>query len=255
MKKLKLFWRGCFIALLGLLCCAPVFGAEKALEDLATGALRNNQQRQQMEETWSRDEQKLLSKMGQLDHRLERLQLQSEQLRQVLLAEDRRVAQQRHRLTETKKLRDGLQAWLQDIARQYADDAGQGLPFLVAEREKRQADLETVLADPYTPLYEKFRRVFEVFLVETEFGYSSEVYRENIQLTGEILQVDLLRIGRTALFFRTPDGSKSGLFDPSIQQFKLFPEKSTDLSRAFALVRREAAAEMVSLPVGRILLP
>ena len=255
MQKLKLFQRGCFVALLCLLCGAPVFGAEKPLEELASGTLRNQQQMQQMEETWSQDEKKLLSEMERLNNRLGRLQLQSEQLRQALQAEDRRVVQQRHRLTETRKLRDGLEVWLLEVARKYANEAEQSLPFLVTERGKRQADLEAVLADPYTPLYEKFRRVFEVFLVETEFGYSSEVYRDDIQLAEKKLQVDLLRIGRTALFFRTPDGSQSGFFDPSTRQFKLFPEQSTDLSRAFALVRREAAAEMVSLPVGRILLP
>lgn len=254
MKKLKLFLQGCFVALLCLFCGVPVFGAEKALEELASGALRNQQQIQKMAETWSAEEKKLLVKIERLTARRDRLQVQSEQLGQALKVEDQRVAQQRHRLAETKKLRDGLQVWLQEIVRQHSDEAEQSLPFLVVEREKRQADLETVLVDPYTPLYEKFRRVFEVFLVETEFGYSSEVYRDDIQLGENKLQVDLLRIGRTALFFRTPDGSKSGFYDPLTQQFRSFSE-SIDLSRAIALVRREAAAEMVSLPVGRIVLP
>ena len=255
MGKLKLLQRGGFISLLCLLCVVPTVRAEKALEKLASDTLQNNQKIQKAAEVWDHDEKKLLAEIGQLNAQLDRLQIQSEQARQALQVEDRRIVQQRHRLIESRKLRDGLQGWLQDIVRQYADEAEQSLPFLVAEREKRQADLEVVLADPYTPLYEKFRRVFEVFLVETEFGHSSEVYRDNIQLGEESLQVDLLRIGRTALFFRTPNGSKGGFYDPSVRQFKLFSESSIDLSRAFALVRREAAAEMVSLPVGRILLP
>lgn len=255
MKKLKLFRRGSLVVLLCLLCGARVFGAEKALDELSANALQNYQQVQQMREAWSVKEKQLLSEIERLSSRQQQLQLQSEQLRQILQVENRRVAQQNRRLAEAKKMRNGLLVLLQRFAQQYVDESKQGLPFLAAEREKRQADLKTVLVDPYTPLYEKFRRVFEVFLVETEFGYSSEVYRDNIQLSGTRLQVDLLRVGRTALFFRTPDGSKSGFFNPLTRQFQIFPKQSTDLSRAFALVRRETAPEMVSLPIGRIVLP
>jgi hypothetical protein len=255
MEKLKLFQRGGLIVLLCLLGGTPVFGAKKALDELSSDVLQNYQQTQQVREAWSKEEKQLLSEIEWLSNRQQQLQQQSEQFRQVLQVENRRVTQQHRRLTETKKLRNGLLVLLQGFIQQYVDESGQSLPFLAAEREKRQADLETVLVDPYTPLYEKFRRVFEVFLVETEFAYSSEVYRDNIQVSGTQLQVDLLRIGRTALFFRTPDGSKSGYFDPSNQQFQFFPGQSTDLSRAFAMVRREAAPEMVSLPVGRIIAP
>lgn len=255
MEKLRLLRRSCLFALLCVLCGVSVVWGEKGLEKLASETLKNNQQMQQTTELWNRDERKLLTEIEQLNAQLNRLQVQSEQVGQALRVEDQRIMQQKHRLTETKKLRDGLQGWLQEIVQKYVEETGQSLPFLAAEREKRQADLDTVLADPYTPLYEKFRRVFEAFLVETEFGHTSEVYRDNIQLGEETLQVDLLRVGRTALFFQAPDGTKVGFYDPSTKQFKLFAESSVDLSRAFALVRREAAAEMVSLPVGRISLP
>ncbi len=255
MEKLRVLRQSCLFALLCVLCSGVVVWAEQGLEGLASETLENNQQIQKTSELWNREQKKMLAEFEQLNAQLDRLQVQSEQVGQALQAEDRRIAQQKHRLAESKKLRDGLQGWLQKIVQRYADETGQSLPFLVAEREKRQTDLDTVLADPYTPLYEKFRRVFEVFLVETEFGHTSEVYRDNIKLGEESLQVDLLRMGRTALFFQAPDGTKAGFYDPSTKQFKLFAESSVDLSRAFALVRREAAAEMVSLPVGRIALP
>lgn len=255
MRRSRWLQGGGFVTLFFLLFNVPVVQAEKNLAGIAADTLRNQQQVQKMSEVWSAEEKKLFAELELLSNQLDNLQVQSDQLSQVLLAEERRIAQQRHRLTETKGLRDGLQSWLQDVVQQYRTQTQLSLPFLAAEREKRLTDLETVVVDPFTPLYEKFRRVFEVFLVETEFGYSSEVYRDNIELAGVRLQVDLLRVGRTALFFRTPDGSRSGYYDPSVQQFRFFSESSPDLSGAFAMVRRESAAKMVSLPVGRILLP
>ncbi|WP_321390255.1 DUF3450 family protein [uncultured Desulfuromusa sp.] len=255
MVNLRLLQRRGLITLLFLMLLVPAVQAERPLEELAFNTLQNKKKIQKMTETWSQDEKKMVAEIEQLGAHLDRLRSQSEQARQALEVEEKRIMQQRHRLIESQKLREGLLEWLQDVARRYAAEAEKGLPFLAVEREKRQADLEIALVDPYTPLYEKFRRVFEVLLVETEFGYSSEVYRDNIVLEGESLQVDLLRVGRTALFFRAPDGSGSGFYNPSTQQFELFSDSSVDLSPAFTLVRREAAAEMVSLPMGRIILP
>ncbi|SDZ77827.1 Protein of unknown function [Desulfuromusa kysingii] len=255
MGKLRLLQRGVLFPLLCLLLMVSTVRAEKGVEELAFDVLRNQQAIQELTEEWSRDEKKMVAEIEQLRAQLNRLQVQSGQVEQALLVEEERIAQQRHRLVEAQKLRDGLHGWLLDVAQRCATGGEQSLPFLAGEREQRQADLEAVLQDPYTPLYEKFRRVFEVLLVETEYGYSNEVYRDNIVLEGRDVQVDLLRIGRTALFFRTPDGTESGYYDPSTQSYELFPDASVDLSAAFALVRRETAAKMVFLPVGRILVP
>ncbi|WP_321390068.1 DUF3450 family protein [uncultured Desulfuromusa sp.] len=255
MENLRLLQRGWLVSLLILMLLVPAVRAEETLKQLAFDTLQNKQEIQKVIETWSRDERNMVAEIEQLGARLERLRSHSHQASQALEAEEQRIAQQRHRLVESQKLRDGMDEWLQDVAQRYAAETEQSLPFLALERGKRQADLEDVLADPYMPLYEKFRRVFEVLLVETELGYSSEVYQDSIVLEGKSLQVDLLRVGRTALFFRTPDGSGSGFYNPSTRQFELFSDSSVDLSPAFTLVRREAAAEMVSLPIGRIVLP
>jgi len=171
----------------------------------------------------------------------------------MILVEDRRVEQQQHRLVESQKLRDGLQLWLQDLHAELERANATTLPFLVEERRERLEALTSVVNDPYTSLDEQFRRVFEALLVEAEYGYSSEVYRDEIELDGEITEVDLLRVGRLSLLFRTLDHQRVGVYDPATQQYAWLPSDTVaTVSQTFAVVRRESAAQMVILPIGRI---
>lgn len=226
------------------------------LDAMAVETLRDAQQVQKLAKEWDDHEKKIRAEILALEERSNRLSDQLERLDQAVVIEEQRITQQRRRLSESLRLREGLLDWLQDVDGRLEQVKGQGLPFLAAERQRRLADLREVLADPHVPLYEQFRRVFEVLLVETEYGHSSEVYRDSVFVDGEELQVDLLRVGRLALFFRTLDGKKTGVFDPATEQFRWLDEDALGgISRAFAVVRRETAPEMVTLPVGRIVRP
>lgn len=243
-------------ALLGLLCVTSSGWAAQSLDGMSTDTLHNSRQTQKMRETWDQEERQLRSQIAALETDSQRLQQDLEQLGRFITTEDKRIAEQHRRLQESKKLREGLLAWLQDVYSRLEQVNNNGLPFLAEERTRRLADLKEVLDDPYAPLYEQFRRVFEVLLVEAEFGHSSEVYRGEIALGDETIQADLLRVGRLALFFRSLDGKRAGLFDPSSGRFRwLENDTLSDISKAFAVVRREAAPEMVALPIGRIVLP
>ena len=254
MSRTKQTLQGCF-ALIFLFSAVPGWAAQ-SLDGLAGQALQREQQTQQMREEWSREQQDLLNNIENLQQKSERLKLQSERLEQALAIEEQRIAEQQRRLVETERLRDGLLVWLQGVCRQLEQSVQQGLPFLAEERQQRIADLNRVLADPRTPLYEQFRRVFEALLVEAEYGYSNEVYRGEIRLGEETVQVDLLRVGRLALLFRVLDRQSVGMYDPASGAFTLLPDDHlAAVSRAFTVVRRESVAEMTALPIGRIMVP
>ncbi len=246
------------LGLLSVFLLLPSSGwsAARELDHMAIEALENRQRIQALEQDWSREERQLLSRIESLGSATADLQLRLRKLEQMLEAETQRIAMQQRRLVESEKLRTGLQVWLQGVVQRLEASRDAGLPFLRTERQRRLQDLEVLLNDPYTPSYEQFRRIFEALLVEAEYGHSNEVYRAEIELDGEPTQVDLLRVGRLALFYRTLDRQGAGVFDPAAGRFTALPEGTLEeVSRAFRVVRREAAAEMTALPVGRIELP
>ncbi len=243
-----------YLSIALLLCWSTGISASKqSLEGMAVDDVKNAQQTHKLEREWSVEERQQRSEIERLESVLKGLKFQLNKVEQSIATERRRIAEQQRRLVETQKIRDGLQAWLQAVFKRLKQSVDTGLPFLKKERQRRLADLGLVLNDPYTPVYEQFRRVFEALLVEAEYGHGGEAYRAEIDLDGEQTQVDLLRIGRLALFYRTLDQQSVGVYDPAQQHFvALDSDTMAGISQAFKMVRREVAADLVTLPVGRI---
>jgi hypothetical protein len=166
---------------------------------------------------------------------------------------DDRVAELNRRLDESGRLnaviQDSLVAVLHRLERVVAAD----LPFLPLERGRRLADLRQELAKPEVASAEKLRRLLEAMLVEAQYGESVEVTQEKIAIQGTETFVDMLRIGRLAMFWRTPDGEQIGTWDPVSADYVTLPGSySRTLQKAMEMATRMRPVQLISLPVGRI---
>jgi CRISPR/Cas system-associated endonuclease Cas3-HD len=89
----------------------------------------------------------------------------------------------------------------------------QDLPFLRKERKMRLASIRETLSHPEKTAAEKYRRVMEAFQVEAEYGRTVEVYQETIDIEGQPILVDILRLDRLSLFCQSPDGKIAAHYD------------------------------------------
>lgn len=166
---------------------------------------------------------------------------------------DDRVAELNRRLEESGRLQtviqDSLVALLHRLERVVEAD----LPFLKQERDTRLAGLQQELAKPEVPSAEKLRRLLEAMLVEAQYGESVEVTQEQITIEGQETFVDMLRIGRLTMFWRTPDGAQIGTWDPVSRSYTLLPKSySRTLQKAMDMAARIRPVQLISLPLGRI---
>jgi len=241
------------LGVLLLFCGAITVSAETNLDRIAEETLQRQRQVQLLEEGWNKEQQELLSKTEAAEQQRDRLRQQNTRMIHALEVEQERIEGQQRRLAETQRLRENLLSWLEGQVQRLEEDIPRWLPFLQEERERRLADLQLLLADPYAPLYEQFQRVFEALLVEAEYGYNHDVYRAEVVLEGQPVQVDLVRIGRLALFYRTLDRTSAGWYDPGARQFRPLAQGNfAAIARADALIQRKTAPTLISLPVGRI---
>ena len=166
---------------------------------------------------------------------------------------DDRVAELNRRLEESDRLNAVIQDSLVAVLHRLEGVAAAGMPFLAEERSRRLESLRHELARPEVPSAEKLRRLLEALLVEAQYGESVEVTQEKITIDGTETFVDMLRIGRLAMFWRSPDGERIGTWDPVSAAYVGLPDSySRTLQKAMEMASRMRPVQLISLPVGRI---
>lgn len=124
------------------------------------------------------------------------------------------------------------------------------VPFHMEERTKRVASLREMMDRADVSTSEKYRRVLEAFQIENEFGRSIDAYTAPIQLNGEELTVDFLRVGRVALVYQTLDGSAAYAWDQSKRDWvELDSSYRSSINEALAVARRQASPNILTLPI------
>lgn len=248
-------------ALLAALASAPALwaqdpaGAEAAEQArTATGeAIATRQQTQQEQDAWSDEEAALNARYRAAKANVAWLAERKAEEEARVAAIATRVAELGRRLDEAVRLEDSLQDTLLVIFDRLATSVDRSLPFLPAEREQRLASLADELVQPDVAASEKLRRLLEALQVEAGYASSVEVYQDRIAVDGEDIHADILRLGRVALFWRTPDGERVGTFDQGDDRWTGLPDShKRNLGLAVEMATRRRPIELIELPLGRV---
>lgn len=198
----------------------------------------------------SKERETLLQREAELEARLRRLEFQRDKYASAIEAQ--RLAQARldARKDDIRELALKLEPFLADTVERLTTIVDADPPFLREERTRRVAFLRESLADPRLEPAEKLRRVLEALRVEAGYGLSVETTDETLLLDGVETQVTVLRLGRLALFFVTPDGGRMGRYDRAAGQWIDLDEASRRaLRHALDIAERRRPAELLRLPV------
>ena len=127
------------------------------------------------------------------------------------------------------------------------------IPFLIDERTARVSDLDALIVRADITTAEKFRKIFEAYQLEAEFGKTIEAYQGYLTLDGAELAVDYFRLGRLGLFYRTPDGKDTGYWDASSKDWN-HQGSSLDskLKSALDIANRQSPPNFITLPLKPI---
>jgi small-conductance mechanosensitive channel len=208
---------------------------------------------QSREEQWRLEREKLISRFEQLQQEQTALQQQKAQLQQQLESARARIASKEVQLQDIEEVAEQMQPFLEEVAAELLSHLAAGLPFLMDERKGRIEKLMRLLGDPDLPISEKYRKTMEALWVEAEYGFSVEATRETISLEDGQRFADVLRLGRLALFYLSLDGSHCGSFHVTTGGWKSLPPSACrEIHPAIEIARKRRPAEILSLPVGRL---
>lgn len=242
-------------ALLALWLVAPARGQEPArdLERTVSGTLQIQQQTQQRQDDWAAERNELQTRYHAAKANVSYLTARREVEARKAEALDASVREMERNLAEAMRLEAGVQDTMLAVLGRLETAVARDLPFLQEERGARLASVRDEIARPEVTPAEKLRRLLEALQVEAGYGGTLEITQEQIELDGEPTFVDLLRIGRLSLFWRTGDGKRVGEYDRGEGRWVELPGRHRRaIGEAMAMASRMRPIEIIGLPIGRI---
>ncbi len=229
-------------------------GAGKtAVESSTNDALQNRLLTQQELDQWSAEKAELVGRLRSARSAVNWLKERKSAETARVESLEGRIHELTRRLSETDRLESSMQDTLLVILKRVEASRNLGLPFLAEERDQRLIMVADELARPDFTAADKLRRVLEVLQVEADYANSVEVYQGKIEVDGQELYADILRLGRVALFWQTPDHDRVGLYDQASGQWTDLPAgEKRNIGRAIEMATRMRPVELIDLPLGRI---
>ena len=250
-----------FLAVAVVLSCSPGLLKAQSDSDGDVAQARQNteqaiaarQQTQQQQDNWSDEKSALVARYRAAKANVDWLNDRKAEEEDRLAAIDGRISELGRRLAESDRLESSMQDTLQVIYDRLEESIQHSLPFLPAERRLRLESLANELVRPDVASGEKLRRLLEGLQVEAGYAATVEVYQDGITVADEDLHADILRLGRVALFWRTPDGDRVGTFDQATDQWVELPGGAKrNIALAMEMATRMRPVEIIGLPLGRI---
>ncbi len=222
MKRQTIGLGGCLIAGLAMLALGLNVNAQQVepVLDTSRSAVQDTSRSQERVDQLDTRTQALLG-----DYRANLRQL--EQLNRYNASQQRQVEAQRNEIASLRRdidniasLQRAVQPLMEDMVEALANLVEADMPFLLEERRERVERLRGIMDDPARSPAQRYRLVVEAYQIENEYGRTIEAYRDNIEVDGRLYEnVDFLRIGRTALTFRTDDDRVLKRYDAESRQW------------------------------------
>jgi hypothetical protein len=125
------------------------------------------------------------------------------------------------------------------------------LPFLLDERRRRVASLKQTLGRADVSISEKYRRIFEAYQIENDYGRTLEAYQgELASAAGEDARtVRFLRVGRVTLMYQTLDGEETGYWDAHQKKWVADDSYRRAVIKGFEVADKVGAPDLISAPI------
>ena len=187
-----------------------------------------------------------------LSQQLDLTNIYNRQLQELIESQEAEIISINEQMAELDKTNRGILPKLEEMVNTLSSIVENDTPFLLTERLLRIDELKNILIQSNVSTSEKFRRVFEAYQIENEYGRTIEAYRDEIKVDDEMLNVEVFRLGRVGLYARTSDGKNTAMY--SRTEGKWIKKRGIDneLVIALKIARKELPPSLLKLPVERI---
>lgn len=241
------------------LCCllgiwlVPTFAYSGALDQAVDQQVQTDtaaQRTQQQIDSLDDETRELLAEYRSVLNQKESLAAYNSQLEQLVSSQEEEllsVEAQLANIDTTQRDIVPLMIKMVEVIEQFVELDS---PFLPEERANRVEQLKTMMARADVNLAEKFRRIFEAYQVETEYGRTLEAYQGEIETDDRSRTVDFLRVGRVGLYYLTLDQREAGMWDQETRSWQQLPRDAVQsVIQGLKVARKQLPPDLLTLPV------
>lgn len=223
---------------------------ESALEASRQAAEGTRESQEDIDEIDSRIQDLLGDYRANL-RQLEQLTRYNESQRRQAEAQRQEIESLTEDINNIASLQRAVQPLMQDMVDSLERVVGADIPFLVNERRSRVERLTDLMEDPASSPAQRYRLLIEAYQIESEYGRTIESYRSDIETADRLYEdVDVLRIGRLVLIFKTDDDAVLKRYDvDSGNWVDLDKSFMPDVKTAMRVAREQIPPELLYIPV------
>jgi hypothetical protein len=199
---------------------------------------------------WSQKKQELLHRILRLKSEADWHKYRHAKYAEYIRRERKTIDKLERKKESIKALSRELEPYLDRVVAELAAFVESDLTFLPRERQRRIESLRETLGSFDASLSDKLRRVLQALQIEADYGRSVEVRTHTVQRDGKKIRVQVLRLGRVAKYYRSPDGAYAGRWTRSSGEWEpISPDYAQAIHKAVRMSRDQAPAQLVELPV------
>jgi len=195
--------------------------------------------------------QVMLAEFREASLELKNLKAYHDQLAKIVKSQEQEKVELKEQMLEieiTQRNIMPLMLRMQKVLEQFVElDA----PFLEKERKLRISSLHKMMDRSDVDLAEKYRRLIEAYMIETDYGRTIESYTGRLELEDKQNTVDFLRFGRLGLYYLSLDGNQAGYWMRKEKRWETLPDSyRSSILQGLRIAKKQAAPDLLKLPVS-----
>lgn len=224
---------------------------EPALEASRQAAEGTRESQEEIDEIDARIQELLGNYRANL-RQLEQLNRYNASQRRQAEAQRKEIESLTEDINNIASLQRAVQPLMQDMVDALDRLVQADIPFLVDERRSRVERLTRLMEDPSSSPAQRYRLLIEAYQIESEYGRTIEAYRADIETADRVYEnVDVLRIGRLVLIFKTDDDAVLKRYDRDTGTWvDLDKSFMGDVKTAMRVAREQIPPELLYIPVA-----
>jgi hypothetical protein len=196
----------------------------------------------------------LLQNYKQVNKEVEGLRVYNAQLEARIQNQIKRIAEIEEAMTQVTVIQRQITPLMIKMLNGLENFVSLDVPFLADERQNRLDMLRSNLDKSNQTVAENFRQVLEAYKIENEYGRKIEAYDASIDFNGDGQErkVDIFRVGRIALLYKTEDGKEVGRWNNETRSWEELKSGSwsTNINTGIRIARNQAVKDILQLPIS-----